>query len=345
MRLFAYELKKILLTPAIIGFIALCLIFNIIVIVANDDGANGAIEYSADEEIPNVFEEWDASAEAEVRIKVYGVSGKYADNIREKYAKLQPVIDEKAANGDALSDYLRDRTHFLHGLLFGTIFLIIIAESCLLALFAALISTTYEGIRNAENVVCASKTGRRVVRSKFAAALAATIFFTAVILAVTLIAFFVKFDFSGAWNDNVSSAYNSAVHAFGKPFFTWESFSVAEYIRAVIGGTFALAVCFCLLCYAIGVFAKNAYGAFIGTVVVIAFMFFIKFPLPVGSEIRSALLLSPIHLLFNSAEWFTDGSADILWANFETIGLGVSLTVLAIACAVSVRIFKKRELL
>jgi hypothetical protein len=340
MRLFAYELKKILLTPAAIALIALCLFFNIIVIIAND-----YMPYDSGENAFNVFEEWDASAEAEVRIKVYGVSGKYADNIREKYTKLLPVIEEKAANGDALSDYLRDRTHFLHGLLFGTIFFAIIAESCVLALFAALISTTYESIRNTESVVYASKIGRRVVRRKIAASIVAAICFTAVILAVTLIVFFAKFDFSGVWNDNVSSSYNSAVHAFGKPFITWESFTVAEYVAAVIGGTFALAGCFCLLGGAIGIFAKNAYGAFIGTVAATAFMFIIKFQLPVGSEIRSAWNLSPVHLWFNSAEWFTDGDADILWANFETIGLSVSLIICAAAVVISIRVFQKRELL
>ncbi|GHU87415.1 hypothetical protein FACS1894202_01650 [Clostridia bacterium] len=338
--LYWYELKKLLLTPAIIGFLALCLLLNIIIIAAYDN-----MEYDSGADAFNIFEGLDASAIAEGRIAIYGVTGQYADNIREKYAKLQPVIDEKAANGDALSDYLRDRTHYLHGLLFGTIFFAGIAESCLLALFLALVSVTYENTRNTENVICASKVGRRVVRSKLAASLVSSVICAAILLIVTLTAFFIKFDFSGVWGDNVSSSFNMAVNAFGKPFITWESFTVAGYFRAVIGGTLALAVCFSLLGYAVGVFAKNAYGAFIGTAVVLALMLLAKPMFPIGSVIRSAFNLTPPHLWLNSPDWFTDGAADILWANFETIGLAVSLVILVAASAVSTKIFTKRELL
>jgi hypothetical protein len=340
MRIFVCEFKKLLLASAIIGFLVICLLFNIIIIAAYDDP-----EYDVGAEACNIFVGLDASIIAEGRIAVTGATGVYADNIRAKYAKLQPIIDEKAANGDALSNYLREGTRYLHGLLFGTIFFAIIAESCLLALFLALLSVTYENTRGTENIVCASKVGRSVVRSKLAASLAGAVLFTAIILIVSLCVFFIKFDFSGVWNDNVSSSFNTAVNSFGKPFITWESFTVAGYLWAVIGGTVILAVCVCLFGYAVGVFAKNAYGAFIGAAVVIALMFLVKPLFPVGSFVRGVLGLMPAYLWLYSSEWFTDGSADILWANFETIGLAASLVIFIAAGAVSTNIFKKRELL
>ncbi|MBK5262771.1 MAG: hypothetical protein JJE17_09415 [Peptostreptococcaceae bacterium] len=75
--------------------------------------------------------------------------------------------------------------------------------------------------------------------------------------------FFLRFDFSGVWNDNVSSMFNYTVSEYGKPFITWHSFTVGGYLWATIGVTFGLVICICLLGYAAGVFVRNGYGAFI----------------------------------------------------------------------------------
>jgi hypothetical protein len=341
MSMFLYELKKILLTPAIIGVALLCLIFNIVLVCAYYDDT----DFQSDSQAVNIFEGFDASNIAEGFVAKYHVTGSNADNIREKYAKLQPVIDEKATNGDALSNYFREQTYYRHGLLFGTMFLAIIAESCLLALFAALVSVTYENTRNTEHIVCASKVGRHIVRSKLCASLTAAVCFTAIILVLTLGTFFAKFDFSGVWGDNVSSAFNFAAYSYAIPFITWHSFTVAGYLWAAIGALFSLAICFCLMGYAIGVLAKNSYVAFIGSILAVALPFIVKPLFSIGSITLSALNLAPTNLWLNSAEWFTDGNAGILWANFECIGLSVSFTALALVSFAAAKIFGKRELL
>lgn len=341
MRMYLYEFKKILLTPAIIGVALLCPIFNIVLVCAHYDDT----DFQSDSQAVNIFEDFDASNIAEGFIAKHHVTGSNADNIRKKYAKLQPIIDEKAVNGDALSNYFREQTYYRHGLLFGTMFLVITAESCLLALFAALVSVTYENTRNTEHIVCASKVGRRIVQSKLCASLTAAVCLTAIILALTLGVFFAKFDFSGVWGDNVSSAFNFAAYSYAIPFITWHSFTIAEYFWAVIGALFSLTICFCLMGYSIGIFAKTSYGAFIGSILVVVLPFIVKPLFSIGSITLSALNLTPTNLCLNSAEWFTDGNAGILWANFESVGLAISIAVLAFASFTAAKIFRKRELL
>jgi hypothetical protein len=324
-----------------VGFVALCIVFNAVIAIVgyNDYGSN----YEA--EAVNIFEGFKTSEIAETYIWKYNITGENAENIRNKYEKLQPVIDEKAANGDALSTYFGEQTHYRHSLLFEIMFMAIIAESCLLALFAALLSVTYENLRGTEHIICASKVGRRVLRTKLCASLTATVALTVVILGVSLCIFFLRFNFSSAWNDNVSSMFNYAVNEYGKPFITWRTFTVEGYLWATIGVTFGIAVCFCLLGYAAGVFVRNGYGAFIAAASVVGVTFLAKPLFPIGSVSRGIWTLTPVWLWINSGEWFTDGGADIIWANFESVGLFVSLAVLSIAAFISTKIFKKRELL
>lgn len=339
--LFRFELKKLMLLPAMIGFVALCIVLNTVIAITgyNDYSSN----YEA--EIVNIFDGLKTNEIAESYIRKYSITGENAENIRNKYEKLQLVIDEKAANGDALSKYFGEQTHYRHSMLFKIMFMVIIAESCLLALFTALISVTYENLRGTEHIISATKVGRRVLTTKLCASLTVAISLTAVILGVSLCVFFLRFNFSDVWNDNVSSMFNYAVNEYGKPFITWQSFTVEGYLWATIGITFGMVVCFCLLGYAAGGFVRNGYGAFIAAALVVGTTFLVKVLFPIGSVSRAIWGLTPIWLWKNNGMWFTDGGADIIWANFESMGLFVSLAVLSIIAFIATKIYKKRELL
>ncbi|MFC3769526.1 hypothetical protein [Paenibacillus sp. GCM10012303] len=338
--LFGYELKKLALSPVIVGFVALCIVFNAAIAIA---GYND-LDSDDETEAVNIFENFQTREIAEAYIRKYGITDANAENIRSKYDKLQPVVDEKSANGDALSTYFGKQTHHRHSLLFGTLFMAIIAESCLLALFAALLSVTYEQMRGTEPIICATKVGRRVLIAKLCASLTVAAALTVVIIGVSLLVFFLRFDFSSVWKDNVSSMFNYAVNEYGKPFITWRSFTVAGYLQATIGVSLGLAVCFCLLGYAVGVWVRSGYGAFIAAASVVGVTFLAKPLLPIGSVFRGIWNLTPVWLWKNSAMWFTDGGADIVWANFEIAGLLVSLAVLSVAAFMASKWFKRREL-
>jgi hypothetical protein len=156
---------------------------------------------------------------------------------------------------------------------------------------------------------------------------------------------FLKFNFSDVWNDNVSSMFNYAVNEFGKPFMTWQSFTVKEYLWAVVAVSFGMVVCFCLLGCAAGVFVRSGYRGFLAAVLPVGITFIAKFLFPIGSVSRAILGLTPVWLLKNSGEWFTDGGVDIIWANFESVGIFLSLIVLSIILLIVTKVYKRRDLL
>ena len=343
--LFWYELKKLITAPAIIGFVLLCIIVNAVIVFASYNDYYLADIQADTTGMTDIFDGFDAVEIVVGRYSArHGLSGEYEQNVREKYEKLQPVIEAKAANDESLSPYFGDRTPYLHKLLFQTLFGAIIAESCLIALFVALISTGYESARNTEGVVYGSKSGRDILRTKFFASLTAGGAFFVVIIGVSLMLFFSRFDWTNVWNDNVSSLFNRAVDEYAKPFITWHSFSVLGLIWASVGISAGVVLCFNLLGYAVGTFVRNGYGAVLTAVATVGVIYVAEPLFPYGSSLRSALNLTPVGLWCNVGEWFTDGYADILWANFECIGVGASIAALTAMSGLAVAYFKRRDL-
>ena len=341
-----YELKKTLFSRALIGFAVLSLAMNFFIMFAYDHTYFHTERYLQPlnmTEPHNIFEGYETSRLADYYISIYGITGKAEENIRAKYDALQPVIDEKAANGDALSVYFGDGTYWMHDFLFGKLLFYVIIQTALIAMFAALMSTGHENIRNTEQLICSSNIGRRITRAKLMASLIGGLVFFAVIIGISLSVFFLRYDYSAVWNDNVSSSFNYWV----KPFITWRSFTVAEYLWAVIGAAAGLVVVFSLFGFALGTFFRNVYAS-CGTAIalcvaqVLAFMLF-----PIGSTIRGLLNLTPIMLWMNAgrSKWFTEGGVEIIWAYFETIGLTACFILLAAASVIAVQSYKRRDLL
>jgi hypothetical protein len=355
---YRYELKKLLFAPVLLGFAALCLAANGVFVFASHGvyrtyfaaaaelradlaGASGA---AGGNDVADIFDNFDTNWISERYIARRGLSGAYAENVRAKYRQLQAAVDEKGANDVGLSPYFGIGTADLHALLFKYLFGAIAVESGLIALFAALLSLGRENLCGTEGVICASATGRTILLRKLFAALTAAAAFFAVLLGATLALYFLRFDYSAVWNDNVSSLYNHAVDDYFKPLITWSDFSVGRLALAYAGMTAGLAFCFALLGFAVGAFIRGGYGAVLASVGLCAAMFVAEPLFPCGGALRNAANLTPVQLIVNIGGWFTDGDADLLWRDFERLGLALSLLLLAAASAASAFYFKRRDL-
>ncbi|MFD0960615.1 hypothetical protein [Paenibacillus chungangensis] len=146
------------------------------------------------------------------------------------------------------------------------------------------------------------------------------------------------------WDDHVSSLYNRAIDEIVKPYITWHSFSVSGLLWAGIGVSAGVVLCFTLLGYAVGTFVRSGYGAMMTAVSIMGVLYIAEGLFPYGSSFRSALNLTPVGLWLNVGDWFTDGYADILWANFEVSGVAVSLAILTALSALATKMFMRRNL-
>ncbi|WP_172253446.1 hypothetical protein [Saccharibacillus deserti] len=348
--IFFYELKKLVLSPLILSLAALCVLVNLTFLLVERDGLEpmGQTARPADavaaRTVP-IFEGYRTADIAESYIRWYRLDGTNAQRIRNKYDKLQPVVDRKAAVGEKPPVYFSGRMSDFQVLLFGKLLKFISQEIGLLALLAALLAAAYEQMRGTEPVIYASKTGRRVQLPKLYASLTVSALLSVFVIGASLLIFFALFNFSVPWQADVSSVFD---HALGetKPFITWHDLTVAEYLWATIGIGIGLALGCCLLGFAAGTGLRSAYGAFGAAVFVLAaFDLIARAPfLPVGSIFKSAWGLNPMWLWRNSGTWFTDGRADMLWANFETLGLCAYSAAFAAAAWGAYHLLRRREI-
>jgi hypothetical protein len=268
-----------------------------------------------------------------------------ADAMREKYAKLQKPVDEKAASDESLTLYFASATFDEHWYLYKVLMKFLLLECGLLAALVMLLSVGYENFNRTSHVVYATKTGRELIYHKLLAALSAGLLSFAVLTGLTLAVYLAFNDYGDIWGSSVSSGFNyiNDLIAGARPFATWQSYTVLTYLIAVLGISAALILCFALMAFVIGAWMRNSYYAFMvflianGACVALAIAF-------APSLLQYCTMLSPVWLWLKVNQWFTDGEVDILWKNFETLGVFVSLIALAGLCAFSAVMFKKREI-
>lgn len=375
------ELKKIIVLPAVWGFIAACLIFNAYLVynISGDKYAEyighssqetgfilgkefdarleqlaadaSQLEYKKrlQEEtsgMPDVFEGYRTGYIAERYISALELSGGIARDMRNKYAALQQVVDEKASKDESMTLYFAGSTYWQHWKLFGNLMSWLLLEGALISVLMALLAVGHEHFNHTEQTVYATKRGRRILRPKLAASLATGLGAYILLALLTLTAYFCVNDYGGIWGSSVSSGFNYMhdIAAGDRPYVTWHSFTVFTYFLAALGLSAGIIICCSLFGFVIGVLMRNGYLGFLVFLILCAACVAIPGLLPGNSRMKFVILLSPAWLWLKQLLWFTDGDFDILWRNFETVGLCASLLLAALLCLLSTVQFRKRDI-
>ena len=375
MNIFVHELKKILLSPMLVAFLALCAGFNFIGTGgAYDEYADYVAEISRtagfrlgegfDEKasalepcemkdwliedtagIDNVFDGYDTAYIADAYIKELGLAGYAAAATRDKYSRLQESVDAKAETGEGMTLYFASTTTCKHDHLYYNTMLFLILQCGLLAALTMLLSIGYEHHNRTSHTVYSTKTGRGVMRYKLFASLTAGLIAFAALASLTLAVYFAANDYGNIWGSSVSSGFHMIddfLIGGRRPFVTWQSFSVMTYLLASLGITALLTVCFGLMAFVVGMWLKNTYISFLVFLIINAGCIVLALVFP-GMP-RYVAVLSPVWLWLKRGLWFTDGGSDILLKNFETAGGFASLLILAVLGLASAVLFRKRDI-
>lgn len=328
------EIKKIISSAAVLGFVVLCLAFNLLTIY---EGGTTMQETSAP---INVFEGYQTAYIAEGYIDSVQPNDKIAENMREKYAALQPIVEKKAQNGDSLGQY----TYEQHRNLFQNVMRSLLMEGIIITILVVLLSLGNENFNRTEQIIYSSKVGRRIVWRKFAAAVVVALGAYGGLTTITLAMNFNNY--CRILNNNISSCCNviKDIIIGERPFTTWHSFTVQQYLWAVIGVSVGIIMCFSLVAFVIGTTIRNSYIGFL--TIFLCTVFFISFPLvlPNNAYIKFVFVYTPIWLSVKLPLWFTDGGVDVLWRNFETWGTCISFIVLSIIAVLAVNRMKRRDI-
>lgn len=389
------EIVKLLRAPAILGFLGVCLIVNTVVILTNsykeeidyinDVGETTGWVYGTEyrqklQTVPvpdelewpeswnhenivrgaegtrNVFAELDTD---ELFAQLHDESAPYSSLTRKilrmKYDLLTPVIKQKAASDEGSSVYFGAQTGQIHEAVFGIIGTLLAVECCIFFVLFMLWALGFETMAGTGLVTFATKTGRRQVFHKVAAALVmGTGFFIIIHAAGYGLTFFIN-DYSEVWGQNISAQYHTIYDNYlgSLPFITWGSMSIGGYFFAFAGVSLLNGLVSALIAIPFGLLIKNVYLAFcsVAGMAFLHLVFYLFFLNKAYSGAPGAIpflwnlsLIFPLTQIFNTGLWFSDGGMLMLLPRFEVFYPLICMLLLCPVLIVCGHKFKRKEI-
>lgn len=381
MSLVVYEWRKLFLLPALWAFLTLSLLFNALLICTlsewdraffNDTSADAALLGQRVDQafcnglsalpktenrtvllqsvtgLENIFETYDTGILKEFYTDVVENSQAAVSWMAWKYDTLSSRVDHLARTDAGMDVYAGPVTQGSHQFLFGTLMRSILGEAGIAAMLGTLYLLGYEEMHQTESLACASRTGRRLRRTKVLASLAASPVFLILVAAPTLGLYFARFDYGGVWSASVSSQFNYLTDMLlTRPFLTWGDFTVAGYLAAVLALGAALTVAFSLLAALCGVLVRSPYLAALaagilcfGGLGLTSVLGNLK--LWVGYALSC---FQPIVVWLCCGGWFTELGLNAVLPWQETIAVGADLLLLGAGTALALRRFRRKDVL
>lgn len=295
----------------------------------------------------NALEGYDAAALGAVHAQMLGLTGPLTEVFAAKYEKLQPVTDAIAASGAPYDLYAGEATHDLQAHLTGVVYHAVLTEGILLAVLLTLFSLGYEVQNRTDLLVYATKAGRHITGAKLGASLLAGLACYAALLLLTLVPFALLFHLKAFLSMNVSSSFNYVqMGLIAKPFLTWRSFTLGQYLAATAALGALLIVVFALFAAVCGLLCRNTYFAFLLWFVCAAGMLALAMfcaDKALWHGYFTGMFL-PVPLWYEQQLWFTElgGNALIPWQ--ETVGVLANALLFAALTLLAARRFHRKDL-
>lgn len=234
----------------------------------------------------DTLEAYDAMETAALIVSNFRMDGWTAAAIRHKYQKQEQQI-RKLADLDASMDVgAAGMTKTIFDALFGKLCRAVLTEGLLFAVFVALFCSGSEQFERTWQLVYTSRRGRSVQREKLLAGLLYAISMYAMLALASCAVFAGSWHLGGIWETHMSTQFYE-VYSMGirLPFVPWTDFTMSGYLAAVLLLGMVLVVIFYLPGYLAGLLAQNSYIGFAAVFV------------------ASALNLEVIMLAGNAGSW------------------------------------------
>lgn len=217
-------------------------------------------------------------------------------------------------------------------------------ETCTMAVLLMALTLGYERTARTEQLMMATRVGRRLAGPKVLAGLIAAVTAFALLTAAVVVPYLMMFDVRGVWGASMASQYNTV---FGsEPFVTWWDMTIGQYLFARLGLGLALTVCFSLATAAVALVVRNTYAV---AGVVFAGVLAVAGMVGAGHMLGLPWLawvagLNPVGVLMLRERWFTELGLDAPTAFWETGATALSLAYLLAAALWARRAFRRRDL-
>lgn len=283
----------------------------------------------------------DTASIAESVINSARLSGKAADTLRKEYKKLGNRFEKLKENGEHKNLFFLGKIYKMHSFLFKTLFKVIIFEVMILVVLITASLVNYEFENGTHNLAYSSKRGRKIIVDKLFVSIISSIIITTIIMGLTLLAYFILFDYSGLWNVPISTAFNWEENL---PYISWWNMSFAQYLFSAIGVVYICELLFAGITFVISKIIKNSYIVFFIFVIIFGGSILIPGFMPTSSNAIFITGFTPFCLILNPFLWFMGNGSSTVFKYYEIITVGVWSILLIILCTLCIKRFKRESI-
>lgn len=246
--------------------------------------------------------------------------------VKHNYEHLQKRVQEIKADKEYNQDFYPGQYYEIHSLLYSNLGKKLIIEMSVLMAISILFIMDYERLQKTNDIVDATKTGKKIMDYKALTGALSGILYSAVLCGVTWIYFFYCVSFKGLWNVSIASTLVAEKRDRGLfyPFITFFKITQIQYLLITLIVYLGIILLIALATIAIQYLLGNSYFSF-AVLALFNMLLFLGAYYFNGTLMDVILhLLNPITLYITSGGWFMENDISLSFAGNEFWVIGVS---------------------
>ncbi|MGX4598990.1 hypothetical protein [Faecalimicrobium sp. JNUCC 81] len=297
-------------------------------------------KYLAVEQVKS-YEDINILETGEKYIKAYGLSGKAKEIAKKRYEILDKRFEQIKEEGGYKSLFFLGSPYRAYSLLFQDILSECIYEIMILVVLITSYLINYEFDNKTSLLVYSTKRGRNNDRDKLAVCLLSSFIISLIILGVTLLAYFITFDYSNILNIPLNSAFNwenimPIINIFGHTFINQLMLSILIVIVCML--------IFTAITFVISKLLKNSYIVFFVFLIIFGINLSVSTFVSKSSPIIMHLGYDVFNLAIRPGSWFTSKIPFISNKYYELITIVVWGCMCMLSLMFVIKRFKKEDI-
>ncbi|MGL4912668.1 MAG: hypothetical protein ACRC3Y_09580 [Romboutsia sp.] len=287
------------------------------------------------------YENIDIRQIAEQDIKAYGLTGKTSEITMKKYIDLENRFEEIKENAEHKNFFFFGKQYQTHSMFFGDLFSYCIYQIMILVVLITSYLINYEFDNKTNLVVYSTKRGRENDKDKLIICIVSTFIISTLILGITLLSYFITFDYSRVMNVPINSVFN---WENPKPYISWFNHTILQRIVVSIIVVLVVSIIFTGITFIISKLIKSSYIVFFVFFIVFGINIIIPSLVGTNSGLIMYLQYDVFSLILNPHMWFMSKDPLIINKYYEVITLSSWIIIVVLGSLSVMKRFKKQDI-
>lgn len=277
----------------------------------------------------------------ESQIKAFNIKGKTEKLIRENYKRLEKRFEEIQENKEHKNFFFAGKLFKTHKLLYDEIIKTCIFEIVILAVLISTYLINYEFDNKSSFLVYSTKRGRNNAKDKLLVCVFSSLVISIIILGITLLAYFITFDYSNVLNVPINSAFN---WDYNLPYIGWFNITVIQNLGLSLLVILVCVPIFVCITFFISKIVKNSYIVFFVFYIVFGICIMIPSLVSTSSPMITKVGYDVFNLILSPDSFFMQRGPFNLNKYYELITLLAWIVIAIIGSKLTMRRFKKIDI-